>query len=124
MELNGTLIKTQQPQLTIDLSNGPNVLKVTTNVPCQGSFEEHYFMDLDAIVFPNPILNVATLLFQDSSETVDIEIFDLNGRLAHKSVQPLRNQQVTLDFIGLPSGVYYVKAWGQQNLKTIKVFKK
>lgn len=70
--------------------------------------------------YPNP---VSGILHIDSNETIEaVSVFDVLGQLIKS--QEANAQQISLDFSGLPSGSYFIKAQSGKEIKTLRVIKK
>ncbi|MDX1315609.1 MAG: proprotein convertase P-domain-containing protein, partial [Eudoraea sp.] len=57
IELNGVLTRTSESVVSLKLDSGPNTLRVSGDLPCQGLFEETYFRGDRTILSPNPVEN-------------------------------------------------------------------
>lgn len=124
IELNGTLIRTGQTEISLNLIKGVNTLKVSTDLACQGVHEEVFFNSAEAIVFPNPTTDFTKIFLGAENENVKVEIFAEDGRFIRSESHNIDGIEVELDLVGLPSGIYYVRFEGD-NVKGIsKVIKR
>ena len=74
-------------------------------------------------VFPNPSNGIFQILVNQYHEKLDVEIYDLNGRLVHLSQnQDFQNQRI-IDISNLQSGVYLLKAKNEKINFTQKIIK-
>lgn len=124
IEINGVVTQTEKEQITIDLDAGQNSLKVFSNLPCQGTYEANFLIGNTPILFPNPVVNSAIVMFNDIGETVTVSIYALNGQHVREEIVPLNANEIAIDFIDLPSGMYFLKVKGEANQKTFKVLKR
>ena len=124
IELNGLVQQTSRSEVTLNLKNGTNILKVYTNIPCQGVYEEEFFVADRAILFPNPIEDIATLFFGAVVERVTIGIYSIDGALVQTMDQMVKERQMQLDFSGLSAGIYILKYNTANSNGTFKVIKK
>ncbi len=60
-------------------------------------------------VYPNPVKDILNIKIDQLSKSIDIEIFDVNGRIVFKNVKfnPSNNISIPLD--GLKNGFYILK---------------
>ncbi len=123
IELNGVVIQTSDPEITISLKNGNNSLKVFSNLPCQGVYEENIFLSDKPIVYPNPVVDIAKVFFGAFIEEVAVEIYTIDGRLVLAQNYQVNGTEFPLDFSRYPSGIYYVKINGNTMKGTSKVIK-
>lgn len=123
IELNGSLIQTEAPEFVLDLKQGVNILKVSSNLACQGVYEETVFIPAVPVVYPNPVIETLNIFLGRTMDAVDIVIFASDGRLISSQKYDGDEDTITLDFIGLPSGLYYVSVRGGMSNGTYKVLK-
>lgn len=124
IELNGVVFQTSESEISINLKEGNNALKVFTNLPCQGVYEEHIFLSEKPIVYPNPFVSTTTLFLGADNETVALEIFSVDGKLVATQSYQVNGLEVPLDFTPFPSGIYFIKINGKNIKGTTKVIKK
>ncbi len=123
--LNDVLTQTTQSEITLDLTKGVNTLKVSTDLPCQGTFEEEIFVSDKPILFPNPFTERVTAFLNGSPELLEVIIHDGTGRLIRTERRSLNgNNEVQLDFTGMASGMYYISLRGQGIRETYKLIKR
>jgi hypothetical protein len=123
IELNGILTQTEASKITLELKDGGNVLKISTNLPCQGSYEEQFFVSDEPIVYPNPFIDFVKISFGTNVEDVVINIFALNGRLIQSKKHQVNGAELELDLTVLATGLYYIKFEGKNIKGTSKVIK-
>ena len=124
IELNGVATQTDKKQVTVDLEDGENQIKIFTQLPCQGVYEESFTVLESPILFPNPVVNSATLLFNDSGTTVTVTIYNSSGQRVKKDHIPLDSSGMSIGFENLPSGIYYIEVLGETTKKTFKAIKR
>jgi uncharacterized repeat protein (TIGR01451 family) len=75
--------------------------------------------DFETNLFPNPANDVLTVTWNTESKVERIEIFDISGRLLHKSTVNTSSQS-TVDISNLANGIYLLKATSNElNSSTI-----
>jgi subtilisin-like proprotein convertase family protein len=124
IELNGSLIQTEAPEIVLDLKQGLNTLKVSTDLPCQGTYDETVFIPAVPVIYPNPVLETLNIFLGEAAAPVEITIFASDGRLIRSQKYDGVAGTITLDFIGLPSGLYYVNVTGGIRNGTYKILKR
>lgn len=124
IELNGKSIQTSQDHITLDLKNGNNSLKISTDMPCQGIFEENYFFSDRPIVYPNPFSDYLNVFLSSGLNEITISVYGLNGQLILSDIYRASEKVLELDFTTLSSGTYFVKFEGVNVNATSKVIKK
>lgn len=72
-------------------------------------------------VYPNPIKNILNVKFNNENQKISYSITDLSGKTLLNS--ETTNQNLQLDLSGYPSGVYFLKAQKNNNIKVIKIQK-
>jgi len=124
IELNGILTQTTQSQFTLDLKAGVNTLKVTGSLPCQGTFEELIIMGTEPLIYPNPFVNELEAYLPAIGSQVQVSVFNMLGQtVLSNSYQP-KDQAISIDFAGLPSGVYLLNITGVGLNYSSKVIKR
>jgi len=124
VEFNGRNFQTKESEITLNLKSGSNALRVSTDLICQGVYEDELFISEKPIVFPNPFNNSTKIFLSASEEEVIIDIFAANGRFIKSKVYRPKGLEVDLDFIGLPSGIYLIKFEGRTVKGSAKVIKR
>ena len=124
VELNGIVTQTKSSSIILDLKKGINQIKVSTNLACQGVFEEQLMLIEEPVVFPNPFEEEVTLFFNNGPNSVNTKIFNYNGQLISNKDYTLYSDEIGIDFLGLPSGIYILKVKGEGIDSTFKVIKK
>ncbi|MBD1261465.1 proprotein convertase P-domain-containing protein [Maribacter polysiphoniae] len=123
VELNGEVLQTKASEITLELQKGNNSLKVYTDLPCQGVYEEAIFLSAKPVVYPNPFVSSTTVFLGTSDTNVRVEVFTVDGRFVWAETHRFNGSEVPLDLSTLPSGVYIVKFSGEHIKGTSKVIK-
>ncbi|MEA1786502.1 zinc-dependent metalloprotease family protein [Arenibacter sp. GZD96] len=123
--LNGITTQTQTSQITLDLKEGLNTLKVTTDLLCQGSFEESIFISLKPIIYPNSVTNLARIQFNTVvTEEITVRVFTNEGRLLRTEKKVNFGRETVLDVSELPAGMYLITLKGTGINETYKIIKR
>jgi hypothetical protein len=120
VELNGLVTQTADSEIQLNLKNGRNTLKISTNLPCQGTYEDSFFISSKPIVYPNPVGASTKVFLNGIIGEVEVQVFSANGRLVHQQVKETNGNELEMDFSTLPTGAYYMSI---QSLDIKEVFK-
>jgi subtilisin-like proprotein convertase family protein/phage pi2 protein 07 len=124
LELNGTAIQTQSSNITLDLKNGINVLKVFTDIPCQGIHNEQFILSKEPILYPNPFTDIVGVYFGGTGSAVTMRIFSSDGRFVQGMSLQANANGTQIDLGALANGMYYVQFTGEGIKGTAKIMKK
>jgi len=124
IEVNGVVTQTMASEITIDLKKGNNTLRVYSNLPCQGTFEEKIFLSDQPIVYPNPFDTLTNVYLGSGVDRCQVRIFDTSGRLVLDKEYEVNGTNLSLDLSMIPSGVHYIR-FSCENVKgTTKIIKR
>ena len=122
--LNGDLIKTSSNSIDLSLKAGFNTIKVTTNLKCQGIFEETIFISEDILFSPNPADDSSKLWVGGNDDNINMTLFDISGRVIWtKDDKVPYNRSVSVPFSNMKSGVYILQVDSKTVNKSIKVIR-
>ncbi len=124
VSLNGILVQTQESNLTLNLKQGLNVLKVTGDIACQGIYEKEIFVSDQPIIYPNPVRAIAKVFLGTELQFVTVRIHAINGQLIRKEKYNVNGSYLEINFNDLPKGVYLVSFDELAVKGTYKVIKK
>ncbi|TRZ43964.1 reprolysin-like metallopeptidase [Robertkochia solimangrovi] len=124
IELNGITTQTAASTITLDLQEGINNLKVTTNKSCQGIYEEKISLGNLLVAAPNPFTDKVTVYHTMTGEAVSIRIYSLSGRMVYRS-EGITNkgQQLEISLGHLQQGMYLLNLTDGQEQKIFKLVK-
>ena len=110
--------------LSVPLYKGANTIRITTDLSCQGVFEESYFNSEDILVYPNPTTSKVNIMVGGKDKEANILVRDIRGTIIKNFTQNLEgNRNVTFDISGYSTGVYFVEVVSTTVLKTAKIIK-
>lgn len=107
IELNGKIITTKEQEISLPLIKGNNIVKISSDVTCQGVITKTFLTTNSISLYPNPVkstLNITTGLSESNNVKVDIHALD--GRLVHSSQHRAEYGQVGVDLSKLNKGLY------------------
>jgi hypothetical protein len=111
-------------KIQIPLTQKVNFIRVTTNNLCQGTFEQWINLDKQAAVFPNPVVNKATLILP-KDQAAKISLFSGTGNLLWKQEQQsFENKVITIPMSEYKKGLYLLKIEYGSYTETFKLLKR
>ena len=123
IELNGVAIQTEESTVELVLEKGLNTLKVYTDIPCQGIYEEQIGFYEQPVLFPNPVKDFVEIYLGAQQEEVVVSVFSSDGRYISSTTTLPSDGIVKLDLSSLATGIYYLKYEGSTIKGTSKVIK-
>ncbi|MCY1543456.1 hypothetical protein D9M68_792760 [compost metagenome] len=110
LELHGKTYTTTATEITLNLINGTNLIKISTNLPCQGVIEKSIITGKKIVVYPNPferLLQISTGIA--ASKKAQIQICNPMGVQVHSGEYRNEYGHILLDLSNLTSGMYILK---------------
>ncbi|MFT5737548.1 MAG: hypothetical protein ACI9SG_001897, partial [Maribacter sp.] len=124
ISLNEKQLETELEEITIDLDKNVNMLKVTSDITCQASYEETIVMKNVFIVYPNPIKDFVTIDVSNlTDEQVEISLYAASGKLVSNATHSTASNFITLDTSSLISGYFLLHLSGASINKGFKLIK-
>ena len=121
---NGLNFKTSSSELNLDLKPGVNTIKVSTNLECQGVFEETIFISEEILLSPNPASNESKLWVGGNDNDINMTLFDVTGRIIWtKEDKVPYTRSLNVPFSDIKSGIYILQVESETVNKSIKVIK-
>ena len=126
VEFNGQKFETRENEITLNLQHGVNRIRIGTDLPCQGVFEEQFYYSGEASIYPSPFNDYLSIYFgEDAPERVQVNIFSTQGRLEYtKQYESYNGGIKDIDTSNLPSGLYVIEIVKGNQTETFKVVKK
>jgi hypothetical protein len=122
--LNGSTTITSGNFITLALAKGNNSLLVSTDKPCQGTFEKQINIPTTVVPYPNPFTSTVNINLGDETvANATISIYNLNNIKVYNKQYYNQSGLVTIDVSGLSSGVYMLKLVTDKNANTFKIIK-
>lgn len=124
IKLNDEIIATtNNSEYSFEAQHG-DVVEISTSKACEGKYIETLSV-LDAIsLHPNPTSDKVyfSIPAMDNISTLDIQLFDINGRIVETFNEAITNNQITISIQHLSIGVYLAKfpSLGETTFKIIK----
>jgi hypothetical protein len=126
INLNGEVYRTSEKEITLPLSQVENTLTVRTDKDCQGVYSETIMLSSELLIYPNPIssgdLNI--YLGNNTSEQVEVALFDLNGRTVFRKQYNVENNEIRFNVDALSKGIYMLNIKTSSGLMNYKIIRK
>ncbi len=97
-----------EDQITLATNTGANRLKVSTGLPCQGVYENEFFVLDTPIVYPNPVTSTLSVALGWPVTELDIKVYAANGELVLSAPKQVNTGELLLDMSLLSNGLYYL----------------
>ncbi|WP_190810753.1 reprolysin-like metallopeptidase [Flagellimonas sp. S3867] len=123
VELNGLVTQTIDSEIQLELKEGLNTLKVFTNLSCQGSFEDTFFISSKPILYRNPVGADTRVFLNGFVGDLDIQVFSANGQMVMKTRRRMEGNELEMDFSGLQTGIYFMRIQGSEIYEEFKLIK-
>ncbi len=121
IQLNGQSYQTNSSSITLPLQLGTNQILVTTDKPCQGTFDEAILVNDKATIYPNPFGDMLFIkLGGNQTSTVAVNISNSSGVKVFQQTYQNATGTLQINVSNLESGFYLLTVGDQ----TYKIFKK
>lgn len=125
IDVNGLTFTTNTNAVTLNLKEGANSIKVSTDLECQGVYEEHIFVSNELFVYPNPFNDQIKVYLGDIEGDATVNIHSSLGQLVYsKTFVKQENQNLNIDTYALSVGLYSISIKTKASLSTFKIVKK
>ena len=108
-----------------ELSTGLNIIKVYTDLECQGFVEREVFISEDIHYYPNPTENDVNVHVGGKDTRVKVSIFSEKGDLIYTRYQDIveMSRKTNIDLSNQTTGTYIVILESKTVRKTFKVIR-
>ncbi|MEJ6754294.1 MAG: Ig-like domain-containing protein, partial [Flavobacteriales bacterium] len=125
IEVNGERFDVKGDNFNTTLPTGLSIIKISTDLDCQGLIEREIFISEDILYYPNPTRGEVDVFVNGEDKGVKMSVFTTKGDLVFTRDQEILDSRKTeLDLSGVPSGTYIVTLEGTTVRKTFKIVKK
>ena len=124
--LNDKAINTSENHISLDLYQNANILKVSTENQCQGSFEKVIVLNGKLMVYPNPVGNEALKIFTgtNSNERIIIKLYDTKLQQITTRVYQQEDGIAIMNMDGLTAGLYFITVETGNSVFSSKIMKR
>ncbi len=107
------------------LKSGMNTIAVSTDLECQGVYNETIFLSEGVQFFPNPTSGIVEVYLEGEDSEVSVKIFNFAGTLLSESLKSIASSRnFQLELSSYMDGVYLIQVEGKTISKTFKIVKK
>jgi hypothetical protein len=126
IKVNSDIFTTSQSEITVPLTEIKNKISVTTDLDCQGSFEELIVLNNELIIYPNPIAegNLNIQLGNSTTKKIKVALFSINGYKVYGKEHRVDNGVLQINVDGLAKGIYILNIKSGEKLTTYKIIRK
>ncbi|WP_178987860.1 T9SS type A sorting domain-containing protein [Winogradskyella schleiferi] len=124
IQFNDDSFTTHNSTFSLQLQQGINQLKVSTDLDCQGVFEEQIIKADEPLLFPNPFKNELNIYDGNAGDEVTVKMYSTFGQLV--LTKTFINQGVynAIDTEHLATGIYLMSIQTKSETSTFKIVKK
>ena len=102
-----------------------NSIEVTTDINCQGKFEEEIYISQSSKIYPNPVLDQINVMVGGTNNKVKLLLFNINGVLLEE--KEILFDKYQRDFIfnmdNYPRGMYLISVQSEGKIENFKFLK-
>ena len=125
IEVNGERFEVKDNNFNTILPTGLSIIKISTNLGCQGVIEKEIFISEDIFYYPNPSRGEVDVFVNGEDKGVKMSVFTTKGDLVFTRDQNiLESRKTELDLTDVPAGTYIVTLEGKTVRKTFKIVKR
>ena len=123
--INGIKQKVTGNSFEATLSTGLSIIRVETDLECQGFVEKEVFISEDIYYYPNPTESDVKVHVGGKDTTVKVSIFSEKGDLVYTRYQDIEDvsRKINIDLLNQIPGAYIVILESKTVRKTFKVIK-
>jgi len=126
IDINGEMHQVKGNNFTTTLQTGLSIIKISTNLECQGVIEREIFISEDILYYPNPTNQDVSVHVSGEDTTVQVSVFGEKGDLIYTQEQKIQDfsRKTKIDLSRQITGTYIVVMEGPTVRKTFKIVKR
>jgi hypothetical protein len=126
VEVNGQRYDVKGDRFTTNLPTGLSIIKISTDLDCQGIIEREVFISEDIHYYPNPTQTDVNVHVSGEDTMVQVSVFSEKGDLIYTREQQIQDfsRKTNIDLSRQITGTYIVVMDGPTVRKTFKIVKK
>ena len=125
IEINGNKTTVGSDSFETSLSTGLNIIKVYTDLDCQGYVEREVFISEDIHYYPNPTQNDVKVHVGGKDTKVKVSVFNASGALVYTKEQTIEDisRKTAIDLSRQIQGTYIVVMESETVRQTFKIIR-
>jgi hypothetical protein len=126
VEVNGERYDVKGDRFTANLPSGLSIIKISTDLDCQGIIEREVFISEDIHYYPNPTQTDVNVHVSGEDNLVQVSVFSEKGDLIYSREQQIQDfsRKTNIDLSRQITGTYIVVMDGPTVRKTFKIVKR
>jgi len=126
VEVNGERYDVKGDRFTTNLPSGLSIIKISTDLDCQGVIEREVFISEDIHYYPNPTQTDVNVHVSGEDTMVQVSVFSEKGDLIYTKQQQIQDfsRKTNIDLSRQITGTYIVVMDGPTVRKTFKIVKR
>jgi hypothetical protein len=126
VEINGERYDVKGDRFTTNLPSGLSIIKISTDLDCQGIIEKEVFISEDIHYYPNPTQTDVNVHVSGEDTMVQVSVFSEKGDLIYTREQQIQDfsRKTNIDLSRQITGTYIVVMDGPTVRKTFKIVKR
>ena len=110
IDINGQRHLVKGDNFTTTLPTGLSIIKISTNLDCQGVIEREIFISEDILYYPNPTDQDVSVHVSGEDTTVQVSVFSEKGDLIYTREQDIADvsRKTNIDLVNQIPGTYIV----------------
>ena len=125
VEVNGSTFRAEAGMVEVDLTSGNNQLRITTDLFCQGEWNQDVFVSEQVLVYPNPSSGPTQIYVGGLDTDVRASLFSVSGvYLGTWDLTIAPNRVAFIDLSAQSDGIYLLRIEGLHTRQELKVIKK
>ena len=126
IQVNGEIFDVKGDRFNTTLPTGLSIIKISTDLDCQGVIEKEVFISEDIHYYPNPTPSDVNVHVSGKDTRVLVSVFNEKGSLIYTKEQQIQDfsRKTNIDLSLQITGTYIVVLEGKTIRKTFKIVKK
>ena len=126
IDVNGDRFEVKGDNFTTSLPTGLSIIKISTNLDCQGVIEREIFISEDIHYYPNPTDQDVSVHVSGEDTRVLVSVFSGKGDLIYSKEQQIQDfsRKTNIDLSRQITGTYIVVLESKTVKKTFKIVKR